>query len=292
MFFQQLVNGVMLGSAYSLIALGYTLVFGVLGLVHLAHGEVFMIGAFVGLAAVWWTGGGVVTALVSALVGAALLGVLVELVAFRPIRARGGHFLAPMISTIGVGIVLQEVATKIFGGELVGFPLRMEAMSWTMGGVTVTSVQLLILGISIGLMVLLHVFVSRARLGMAMRATSESLLAARLLGIRTNRIIVLTFAIASGLGGVAGVLVGLTFNAISPFMGIDMGVKGLAIMLLGGLGNIYGAMAGGMILGVIEVLSVAYLASSWRDAFAFAVMILILLFRPQGLFGSSYHVEA
>ena len=126
---------------------------------------------------------------------------------------------------------------------------------------------------------------------MAMRATAESLLTARLLGINTSRIILLTFAIASGLGGVAGVLVGLAFNAISPFMGIDMGVKGLAIMLIGGLGNIHGAMVGGLALGVIEVLSVAYLASSYRDAFAFAMMIGILLFRPQGLFGSRALVE-
>jgi branched-chain amino acid transport system permease protein len=121
---------------------------------------------------------------------------------------------------------------------------------------------------------------------MAMRATAESLVVARLLGIRTGRIILLTFAIASGLGGAAGVLVGLSFNAISPFMGIDMGIKGLAIMLLGGLGNIYGAMVGGVILGVVEVMSVAYLASSYRDAFAFLIMIAVLLFRPQGLFGS------
>src|SRR6185436_14564800 len=155
----------MLGSTYALIAIGYTLVFGVLHLVHLAHGEVFMIGAFIGLYVVLWTGAGVIPALIGALLGTALLGVLVELVAFRPIRARGGHVLAPMISTIGVGIVLQEVATKIFGGELVGFPLRMEAVSWTVAGVTVTSVQLLILGVSIGLMVTLHLFVARARLG-------------------------------------------------------------------------------------------------------------------------------
>jgi len=291
MLLQQLVNGLMLGSAYALIAIGYTLVFGVLKLVHLAHGEVFMVGAFVGLQIVLWFGVGAGVALLGALVGTALLGMVIELVAFRPLRARGAHFLAPMISTIGVGIVLQEVATKVFGAEQVGFPHRMEAVTFHLGPVTVTSVQLLILGTSVVLMAALHVFVTRTALGMAMRATAESLLTARLLGIKTNGIILLTFAIASGLGGAAGVLIGLSFNAISPFMGIDIGVKGLAIMLVGGLGNIYGAMAGGLILGIIEILSVAYLASSYRDAFAFALMILILLFRPQGLFGSAYHVE-
>jgi branched-chain amino acid transport system permease protein len=288
---QQLVNGLMLGSTYSLIAIGYTLIFGVLHLVHLAHGEVFMIGAFIGLQLVRSLGVGAGLALVGALVGTALLGVLIELVAFRPIRARGGHFLAPVISTIGVGIVLQELATRIWGGEQVGFPHGMEAVPFKIGPVTITSIQLTILGVALGLMAALHLFVTRTTVGMAMRATAEDLVVARLLGVRTNRIILLTFAVASALGGAAGVLVGLGFNAISPFMGIDIGVKGLAIMLLGGLGNVQGAMVGGLILGVIEVLSVAYLASSYRDAFAFLVMIAVLLFRPQGLFGSAYHVE-
>jgi branched-chain amino acid transport system permease protein len=291
MLAQQIVNGVMLGSTYSLIAIGYTLVFGVLHLVHLAHGEVFMIGAFIGLQTALWLGTGSVTALVAALVGTALLGMLIELVAFRPIRTRGGMFLAPMISTIGVGIVLQEVATRLFGAEQVGFPHRMEAVTFHVGPVAVTSVQLTILGVALGLMAILHLFIQRTRVGMAMRATAENLTTARILGIRTNRIILLTFAVASALGGAAGVLVGLQFNAISPFMGIDIGVKGLAIMLLGGLGNVQGAMLGGLILGVVEILSVAYLASSYRDAFAFLVMIAVLLFRPQGLFGSTYHVE-
>jgi branched-chain amino acid transport system permease protein len=192
-----------------------------------------------------------------------------------------------MISTIGVGIVLQEVATRLFGAEQVGFPARMDAITWRVGPLTITSIQVAILGTSLFLMAVLHVFVTRTRVGMAMRATAENLVVARLLGIRANRIIALTFAIASALGGAAGVLAGLSFNAISPFMGIDMGVKGLAIMLLGGLGNIYGAMVGGIILGVVEVMSVAYLASSYRDAFAFLIMIVVLLFRPQGLFGSA-----
>lgn len=286
MLLQQAANGLMLGASYALIAIGYTLVFGVLKLVHLAHGEVFMVGAFIGLQVVLWTGAGMATALVAALVATAVLGIVIERVAVRPIRTRGGHLLAPMISTIGVGIVLQEVATRLFGAEQVGFPARMDAITWHIGSLTVTSIQVAILATSLLLMAVLHVFVTRTRLGMAMRATAESLVVARLLGIRTDHIIALTFAIASGLGGAAGVLVGLSFNAISPFMGIDMGVKGLAIMLLGGLGNIYGAMVGGIILGVVEVMSVAYLASSYRDAFAFLIMIAVLLFRPQGLFGS------
>jgi branched-chain amino acid transport system permease protein len=292
MLSQQLVNGLMLGSTYSLIAIGYTLIFGVLHLVHLAHGEVFMVGAFVGLLAVKYTGGGGATAIAAAILAAALVGVLIEVLAIRPIRRRKGHALAPMISTIGVGIVLQEVVTRLFGAEQVGFPHRMEAAAFQIGPVTVSSVQLLILGVSLVLMVSLHLFVTRTTMGMAMRATAESMLISHTLGIRTDRIILLTFAIASGLGGAAGVLVGMSFNAISPYMGVDMGIKGLAAMLLGGLGNIYGAMLGGLIIGIVEVISVAYLASSYRDAFAFVIIIGVLLFRPTGIFGNRYHVEA
>jgi len=280
---QQIVNGVMLGSSYSLIAIGYTLVFGVLHLVHLAHGEVFMVGAFIGLQAVLLTGGGVAVALPAA---------AIYLLAIKPIRARKGHYLAPMISTIGAGVVLQEIATRSFGGEQVGFPVAMDSQIWHFGGITLTSVQLVILAVSLGLMLALHLFVTLTRVGMAMRATAESMTISHTLGIRSERIIILTFAIASALAGVAGVLVGMSFNSISPYMGVDMGIKGLAAMLLGGLGNVYGAMLGGLVIGIVEVISVAYLASSYRDAFAFFVIIAVLLFRPRGIFGSTAHVEA
>lgn len=288
---QQLLNGLMLGSTYALIAIGYTLVFGVLHLVHLAHGEVFMVGSFAGLAAVAVAGGNIFVAIAVGMVAAAVIGALVELLAVRPIRRRKGHHLAPMISTIGVGIVLQEVVARTFGAEQVGFPHGMSGASWQLGSISVSAVQLLILGVAIVLMVGLHLFVTRTRLGMAMRATAENASIAHTLGIRSERIVLLTFMIASALGGAAGVLVGLSFNAISPFMGIDMGIKGLAAMLLGGLGNIYGAMLGGLIIGMAEVLSVAYLASSYRDAFAFLIMIAVLLLRPRGIFGSRHHVE-
>lgn len=291
MLSQQIVNGIMLGSSYALIAIGYTLIFGVLHLVHLAHGEVFMVGAFAGLLTVLRFGGNTLGAIAVAMLVAAVLGVLIELLAVRPIRRRHGHALAPMISTIGVGIVLQELVTRGFGGEQVGFPQRMEALAWQVGPITVTSVQLLILAVSLVLMAALHLFVTRSRMGMAMRATAESMVIAHTLGIRTDRIILLTFAISSALAGAAGVLVGLSFNSISPFMGVDMGIKGLAAMLLGGLGNIYGAMLGGLIIGLVEVLSVAYLASSYRDAFAFLIIIAVLLLRPRGIFGRMHHVE-
>jgi branched-chain amino acid transport system permease protein len=291
MLIQQIVNGIMLGSTYSLVAIGYTLVFGVLHLVHLAHGEVFMIGAFVGLQVVVLAGGGITAAIAAAATASAVLGVLIYLLAIKPIKARKGHFLAPMISTIGVGVVLQELATRAFGGEQTGFPVQMESYVWHLGAVTLTSVQLVILLVSLGLMFALHLFVTRTRVGMAMRATAESMTISHTLGIRSDRIIILTFAIASALAGVAGVLVGISFNSISPYMGVDIGIKGLAAMLLGGLGNVYGAMLGGLVIGIVEVISVAYLSSSYRDAFAFFVIIAVLLLRPRGIFGVTDHVE-
>lgn len=284
MFLQQIANGVMLGSTYALVAIGYTLIFGVLRLLHLAHGEVFMVGAFAGLQVVLLWHVGPLFALIGGLLGAAIVGVIIELVAFRPIRRRGNSHLAPIVSTIGAGLVLQEVMTKIFGAEQTGFPSGLQKQIYQLGPVSVTGSQLFILGTAAISMIALHQFVTRTRYGMAMRATAENIHVASLLEINVDTVILITFAVASALAGIAGVLVGMNFNAISPFMGFDMGIKGMAVMVIGGLGSIYGAMAGGMILGIAEVLSVAYLASSFRDAFAFGLMVLILIVRPRGLF--------
>jgi branched-chain amino acid transport system permease protein len=284
MLLQQIVNGVMLGSTYALVAIGYTLIFGVLRLLHLAHGEVFMVGAFAGLQLVLLYHVGPPIALIGGLLGAAIVGMIIELVAFRPIRKRGNSHLAPIVSTIGAGLVLQEVMTKLFGAEQTLFPSELQNHIYRLGFISVTGSQLFILGTAAISMIALHQFVTRTRYGMAMRATAENIHVASLLGINVDTVILVTFAVASGLAGVAGVLVGVNFNAISPFMGFDMGIKGMAVMVIGGLGSIYGAMVGGMILGIAEVLSVAYLESSLRDAFAFGLMVLILIVRPRGLF--------
>jgi branched-chain amino acid transport system permease protein len=288
---QQLANGVMLGSTYALVAIGYALVFGVLRILHLAHGEVFMVGAFVGVQIVLWMNVGPFVALIGGLIGSAILGVILEFVAFRPIRKRSNSFLAPIVSSIGAGLVLQEVMTKMFGAEQIGFPQQFASRVYNLGLISVSSAQLFILAVAFGAMILLHLFVTRTRYGMAMRATAENLQVASILGINVDHVIMLTFAVASGLAGIAGVLIGLNYNAISPYMGVDMTTKGLAIMLIGGLGSVYGAMAGGLLLGVVEVISVAYLASSYRDAFTFSLMILVLLLRPRGLFSSGVDVE-
>lgn len=291
MFQQQLVNGLMLGSTYALVAIGYSLVFGVLRLLHLAHGEVFMIGAFAGLELVLWLHAGPLVALFGGVVGATLIGMLLELIAFRPIRRRGNSHLAPIVSTIGAGLVMQEVMTNIFGSDQTAFPVQLSQMEYHIVGVTFGATQIFILCVSLVAMLGLHLFVTRTRYGIAMRAISENLEIAAVLGVNVDQIVLLTFALASALGGLAGVLVGLNFNAISPYMGVEMGIKGMAVMLIGGLGSIYGAMAGGLILGIAEVLSVAYLSSSWRDAFAFGLMILILLVRPRGLFSTGVAFE-
>ena len=284
MFAQQLVNGLMLGGAYALVAIGYTLIFGVLNLLHLAHGEVFMVGAYVGLALAL-AGFSPWVVLAGAMLGAATLGVLVERVAFRPVRNRGSH-VTPLITTIAVGLVLQHVVVKIFGAEPVAFPAPFAAAAIVIGPVTLTTLQLLILGTSLALMALLELVFRATPTGMAIRATAENQTVAGLMGINVSLAIVATFAIASALAGAAGVLLAWNFTGLSPFFGVKVGLKGLAIMLLGGLGNVTGAMLGGLIVGVVEVMSVAYLASSYRDAFAFAVMILILMLRPTGLLGA------
>jgi branched-chain amino acid transport system permease protein len=286
MLLQQLTNGLMLGGTYALVAIGYSLIFGVLRLIHLAHGEVFMVGAYIGLEFMLAFNVGPLAALAAAIVGTALLGIVLELIVFRAIRRKGGSFLAPMVSSIGAGLILQEVFTKIFGAEQSEFPTGLGSDNYRIGPLFVSTTQVFIMAISILSMIILHLFISRTRYGMAMRAVAENVEIANVLGINTDAVIMLTFAVASALAGIAGVLVGVAYTAVSPFMGINMAVKGLAIMLVGGLGSIYGAMVGGLLLGIVEVLCVAYAASSYRDAVAFGLMIVILIVRPRGLFAT------
>lgn len=286
LFWQQLVNGLTLGSTYSLVALGYTLIMGVLNIINMAHGEIFMFGAFIGLFLVTYLKVNIFVAMAGAMVASALLGTLLEMLALRPLRRRAVSDLAPLISTIGVSIFLENLALKIFGPQSQSFPAgALSGVQMQLGPIRITLVQIVILGISFGLMFVLRFWLSKTRVGKAIRTTAESIDTANLLGINTNKIILLTVALASGLGGIAGVLVGLSINAVEPTMGLTMGLKGLAVLILGGMGNITGAMLGGLILGIAEVFTVAYGASSYRDAVAFGIIILILFIRPQGLFG-------
>jgi len=284
MFYQQLVNGLMLGASYSLVAIGYTLIFGVLNLLYFAHGEVFMVGAFVGLFLVIYAGTNIYIALLGALIACAVLGAMAFFVAVRPVPK--DRPLAPLISTIGLTIVLQNFAIYVFGGRQFAFPETIHQTLYHIGPITISSVQIFILGIAITLMVALWLFIERTKFGRAMRAVAENHETAALLGVNVNRVVLITFVIGSGIAGIAGVLDGLKNSSVSPFMGLGAAVKGLIVMLLGGLGNVPGAMVAGLLLGMIEILSAAYIGTTERDFFSFLILILILLYRPTGLFGT------
>lgn len=286
-FFQQLVNGLTLGSAYAVIAIGYTLVFGVLNIVNMAHGGIFMMGAYIGLLLVTEAGFGIFPALIGAMIGGAVLGYGLEIFALRPLRRHKVTHLAPLISTIGVSTFLESVALMVWGPQTRSFPATFDNSLMDMGLFKISGIQIISLGTAVVLMVLLTLLLDRTKVGKAVRATSENAETAGLLGINTGRIITFTVMLASALGAAAGVLIGLSFNAIEPTMGTAMGLKGLAVLIMGGLGNVEGAMAGGFILGIAEVFTVAYGASSYRDAVAFGMIILILFLRPEGLFSKA-----
>lgn len=283
MFFQQLVNSLTLGSVYAVIAIGYTLVFGVLNIVNMAHGGIIMMGAYIGLLLVTMAGWGLFPALIVVMVGGAILGYLLEVLTLIPLRGKKATHLAPLICTIGVSIFLESAALLVFGPQTRAFPTDYNQLM-DLGLFKISQIQIISMGTAI---VLLTLLLNKTRIGKAVRATAENIETASLLGIHTRRIINFTVMLASALGAVAGVLIALSFNALETTMGTSMGFKGLAVLIMGGLGNVGGAMAGGFILGVAEVFSVAYGASSFRDAVAFGLIILILFIRPQGLFAKA-----
>ena len=285
MILQQLINGLMLGATYSLVAIGYTLIFGVLGLLHFAHGEVLMAGAFMGLYIIIWSGLPLYIALPLAMVATGVLGIVIDLLAIRPLKK--DFPLAPLLSTIGVTIIIHNLAVKLFGGYGTRFPDAIKTVHYEVGPFLISSINILILGVSLFLMVVLYFFIAKTKVGKAMRTVSESHITAGFLGVNVDWIVLLTFGIASALAGAAGVMIGIAFHAISPFIGLTFALKGLVVMLLGGLGNVVGAMIGGLILGMAEVMSIALLPTeiNLQDIFSFGIMIIILIFRPTGLFG-------
>lgn len=286
MLIEQLINGITLGSIYAVVALGFTLVFGVLGIINMAHGEIFMMGAFVGVILTGVLGWPLWLAFLIAIAVTGILGYLLERFALRPLRGKKGvSHLAPLISTIGVSILLENLTHHFFGAGNKPFRTPFAEISFQVGSITIYLVQLVIFVISVILMVSLSYWLSKTKAGKALRATAENLETASILGVDTKRIIILTVVIASAMGGIAGILVGMAFNSVSPQMGLAIGLKGLAIIILGGMGNVKGAMVGGLILGLSETILVAYGNSGYRDAIAFIMIIVILLLRPQGIFG-------
>ncbi|GFO61412.1 branched-chain amino acid ABC transporter permease [Geomonas silvestris] len=284
MFLQQLINGIALGSVYSLIALGYTMVYGIITLINFAHGEIFMVGAFVGLLLISVAKVNIFFAIIGAMVFCMVLGVVVELVAYRALRKSSR--LSALISAIGVSIFLSSLALMVFGADAKGFPDNAFPVTQLhIGNADVSTLQLVIIAVSALLMMGLEFIVQKTKIGKAMRATSEDYNTSALMGINVNRVISFTFALGSALAAAGGVLVGVLFNAVSFNMGLMAGLKAFAAAVLGGIGSIPGAMLGGLLLGVSEVFGVAIGYSSYRDAIAFSILVLVLLLKPTGLLG-------
>ena len=291
-FFQHLINGLSLGSIYALIALGYTMVFGILQLINFAHGDVYMLGAFIGMYSSKYFGfanhpsiGALLAVMVCSMVGCALVGFLIEKLAYRPLRK--SPRINVLITAVGVSLFLEFSGQLMFGSDPKFFPqIFQPSGNWAIGELKINPLQLIVFFISITLMTILQYIIFRTRLGRAMRAVSFNHDLASLMGIPTDRVVSYTFMLGSALAGAAGVLVGLTYPKIEPLMGTMPGLKAFVAAVLGGIGNVTGAVVGAMTLGLAEEMLVGYWAPTYRDALAFAILILILLFKPTGLFGS------
>jgi len=290
-FLQQLVNGVTWGSVYALIALGYTMVYGILRLINFAHGDVYMLGAFFALFAARWLRAGTdpnpakaLLVLLIAMLGCGLVGWGIERFAYKPVRRSSR--LAALITAIGVSLLLENAGVLIFKPDPKFFPQIVTPHNIALGGgVTISNQQIIILVVSLALMLALRFIVMHTRVGKAMRAVSHSHTAAALMGISVDRIITFTFILGSMLAAAAGVLVALQNPKIEPYMGILPGLKAFVAAVLGGIGNIPGAVLGGLVMGIAEVMVVGYLSPTYRDAIAFVLLIVILLVRPSGLLG-------
>ncbi len=290
-FFQHLVNGLSLGSIYALIALGYTMVFGILQLINFAHGDIYMVGAFLGYYLAKWCHWGdrssfssLLLTILAAMAGCALIGFLIERFAYRPLRK--SPRINVLITAVGVSLLLEFSGQLLFGSDPKLFPALYQPEGiWKLGTLSFEPLQVIVFIISIILMAILQYVIFKTRLGRAMRAVSFNPETASLMGIPTDRVISSTFIIGSALAGAAGVLVGLIYPRVEPLMGVIPGLKAFVAAVLGGVGNVTGALVGAITLGLAEEFLVAYWAPTYRDALAFTVLILILLFKPTGLFG-------
>ena len=282
---QQLINGVVIGLIYSLIALGYTMVFGILGFINFAHGEIYMMGAFFGFTLISTGKFNFISAFFLSMVLTAILGIIIEFIVYKQVRRRGKQFLdALLVAAIGVSIFLQTLAEIVWGTETHSMNVSLGNSVYHVGGLYFSQLQIIIAIIAIILMILLNIFVKRTLIGTAMRATSQDVIATKLMGISVNKVVSVTFLVSSALAAAAGILVGVYFDAVYPFMGYTAGLKAFTAAVLGGIGSIPGAMVAGVFIGLTETLGAAYISSSFRDGFAFIVLILTLLFLPNGLF--------
>jgi branched-chain amino acid transport system permease protein len=282
---QQLINGISLGSIYALIALGYTMVYGIIKLINFAHGEIFMIGSFIGYFSIAGWGLGFIPALLLSMALCAILGVVIERIAYK--RLRNATRIAALITAIGVSLLIQNGVIYMRGAQPEAYPEVLANRSLNFFGAQVSSQAILILSVSITLMIILQFIVHKTKIGKAMRAVSYDAEAAKLMGINVDNTISATFAIGSALAGAAGVIFGIYYTKIDPLMGVIPGLKAFVAAVLGGIGIIPGAMVGGLVLGVVETVVSALGFSLWRDAAAFVILILILIFKPSGIFGKN-----
>ena len=295
-FVQQLINGLNIGAIYALIALGYTMVYGILRLINFAHGDIYMVGAFagyfialkLGLGPSW---GGLLFVLIGSMVVAAVVGMAIERFAYRPVRKYAR--MTTLITAIGVSLLLENLFVALFGGQGRGFPQLLNDTTFHLfGNAAISKSQILIFAVSIALMVMLQWIIFKTKVGTAMRAVSFNLNSAKLMGINTDAIIMFTFALGSALAAAGGVLTAQYSPTIDPLMGITTGLKAFVAAVLGGIGNIPGAVLGGLLIGVAETMVVGYgsgigIQSTYRDAVAFAILILVLLVRPSGILGTT-----
>jgi branched-chain amino acid transport system permease protein len=279
---QQILNALQLSSIYALIALGYTLVYGILSMINFAHGDVFMVGAFFCFLAAVYLKLSFLPVLLLSIIGTALLGVLIERLAYKPLRQ--APRVSAVITALGVGIFLENFTLSLAPYPKV-IPVLLENMNWTVGGVTFSSLQLIIILLSFGLMFLLDYIVYRTPVGMAMRAISWDKTFVPLMGVPVDLIISVTFALGAGLAGAAGTMYGLAYPVIDPYMGIMVGWKAFIAAVVGGIGNIRGAVIGAFILGTVEIMVVAFFPSTYRDFVSFTLLLLLIVIRPYGILG-------
>ena len=282
---QQLANGLILGSVYALLALGYTKVYGIIKLINFAHGDIYMIGAFMGYYLINTLHLNFFVALILSMIGTAILGVVIEFLAYRPLR--NSTRIAALITAIGVSFLLEYGMVFFVGANTRSFPQVIKTVRYTLGPISISNIQLMILGISILLMVGLQFIVQKTKMGKAMRAVSVDSDAAQLMGINVNRTISFTFALGSALAGAAGVLIALYYNSLEPLMGMTPGIKSFVAAVLGGIGIIPGAALGGFVIGLLETFATAVGLSDFRDAIVYAILIIILLVRPAGILGKN-----
>lgn len=283
-FMQQLINGLSLGSIYALLALGYTMIYGIIKIIHFAHGDVYMLGAFFGYYTINFWHFNFIMALLSSMIFCAIIGMLIEFIAYRPLR--GSSRITVLITAIGVSYFLENGMSFLFSGDTRDFPQVIKQVNYEWFGIRVSNVQLLIFATTIILMIILQLIVKKTKMGRAMRAAAADPVAAELMGININGTISFVFAIGSAMAGAAGVLIGLYYNSIDPTMGLTPGIKAFVAAVVGGVGSIPGAAVGAVIIGCLESMMQAIGFSAFKDAAVYVVLIIVLLFLPAGLFGN------